>query len=95
MATKNFATMMNTSFDKGYKAGHRAATTIVLQACTTAFCVAMNNTLGIGADRFERVRQKAMEYIGGDIVKDPELALERLKREYAKITGTQIDEVIN
>lgn len=86
--------LLNASFDKGYRQGHKDATRIVMRMCHMAFCIAMNKELGVGADRFERVRVCADKMLGVDVVNDVELTLERLSREYERITGAPIDSVI-
>lgn len=68
--------LLNASFDKGYRQGHKDATRIVMRMCHMAFCIAMNKELGV------------------DVVNDAELTLERLSREYERITGAPIDSVI-
>ena len=92
--TKNFSTVVNQTYKNGYKQGHRDATVIVMQLAHMAFCVALNQELGIGADRFEKVRQTADKLLGVDVVDDAELSIERLRREYERITGQDITDVI-
>lgn len=91
---KKLPTLLNDAYSKGYCKGHEDATRIIMRLTHMAFCVALNKELGIGAERFERVRKTADKYLGDDIVSDIELAAERLNREYKRITGTDITDVL-
>lgn len=86
--------LINQAYSKGYKQGHNDATKLVMQIAHMAFCVAMNQELGIGADRYEKVRQRADKMLGREVVDDAELSIERLNREYERITGTRIVDTI-
>lgn len=80
--------------DKAYVQGHREGTDAVLRLSQMAFCIAMNDVLGIGSDRFERVRQKAIEILGTEFVDDPEKARYHMEKRYEEITGHKIEESV-
>ena len=92
---KKLPELLNTAYDKGYHEGHRAACQMVIELCQMSFCIAMNDALGIGAERFERVRNRAMEILGKDFVDDPQLSRHRMEVAYKAITGEEIEKSVN
>lgn len=55
----------------------------------------MNKKLNIGADRFDKVRQEAMGYMHNNLLKDAETTFIQLEKEYRRLTGESIEDVVH
>lgn len=90
----NFAKIISQAKAESYTQGHRDGCFAVMQLAQMGFCIAMNDEMGIGAERFEKIRQRAMKIIGTDFVNDAELTRHRMEERYVQITGHKIDESV-
>ena len=90
----NFARIISQAKAESYKQGHKDGCLAVIQLAQMGFCIAMNDELGIGAERFEKIRQRAIEIIGTEFVNDAELTRHRMEERYTQITGHKIEESV-
>lgn len=90
----NFARIIKQAKEDSYVQGHKDGCLAVMQLAQMGFCIAMNDESGIGAERFEKIRQRAMEIIGKEYVNDPYLTRHRMEERYMQITGHKIEESV-
>lgn len=90
----NFAKIIKQQKMESYRKGHQDSCLAVMQLAQMWFCIAMNDEMGIGAERFAKIRQRAMVIIGTEFVNDAELTRHRMEERYMKITGHKIEESV-
>lgn len=90
----NFAKIIKQQKMESYRKGHQDGCLAVMQLAQMGFCIAMNDEMGIGAERFEKIRKRAMKIIGTDFVNDAELTRHRMEERYIQITGHKIEESV-
>lgn len=91
---KKLAQIIKEVRDKAYAEGHTDGTLVVMRLTQMAFCIAMNDVLGIGEERFEKVRQRAVEILGTEYVTEPEKTEYHMEERYEQITGHKIEESV-
>lgn len=90
----NLASVIENVRKNAYNQGHKDAISKMIDLSAMAMCIAMNEALGIGRERFAECFKVYMSIFNDDIVDDYELARIRLERRFKDITGQTIYETI-